>query len=379
VTDYPFPRDDLKDKIKVMTFRPQQREMPTLESARASTFEMSAIQWLWPNRFALGKLGLLAGMPDEGKGQILCDMAARVTRGDDWPCEEGSAPQGNVILLTAEDDPGDTVVPRLVAAGADLDCVEIVKMVRHAGEGRMFNLVGDLNLLRQKITEVGNVKMIQIDPISAYLGVKQVDSFRTNDVRAVLAPLVALAAELSVAIIGVMHFNKKSDVTNALLRISDSLAFAATARHVYAVVDDAENKRKLFVKGKNNLAAHNIKALAYSFGLREVGNDKKTGKAIEAPHIVWLGHVDVSATEAMQHAAGSKAPRERNDAKRFLQGLLAEGPVPSTEIAEAAEAHGITQRTLRRAREDLNLDVKKRTDGKWTWQLPPTNRVSEDG
>jgi putative DNA primase/helicase len=372
VKDYPFPRDDLKDKIKVMTFRPQQREMPTLESARASTFEISAIQWLWPNRFALGKLGLLAGLPDEGKGQILCDMAARVTRGDDWPCEEGSAPQGNVILLTAEDDPGDTVVPRLIAAGADLERIEIVQMVRQAGEGRMFSLIGDLDLLRRKIADIGDVKMIQIDPISAYLGVKQVDSFRTNDVRAVLAPLVALAAELGVAIIGVMHFNKKTDVTNALLRISDSLAFAATARHVYAVVDDAENKRKLFVKGKNNLAAQNIKALAYSFGLREVGNDKKTGEPIRAPHIVWMGHVDVTATEAMQAAADSRSPAARDIAKNFLLDLLAGGPIPKREIQDAAEGNDITPRTLRRAKDDLKIIVKKDgPDGGWTWRLPP--------
>ena len=96
--------------------------------------------------------------------------------------------------------------------------------------------------------------MLLIDPISAYLGVGKVDSFRTTDVRAVLAPVVELAGQLKVAIVGIMHFNKKIDVTNALLRISDSLTFGATARHVYAVVDDAENKRKLMVRAKNNLA-----------------------------------------------------------------------------------------------------------------------------
>ena len=90
---------------------------------------MSAIQWLWENRFALGKLGILAGLPDEGKGQVLFDMAARITRGMDWPCGEGTAPEGNVVLLTAEDDPKDTVVPRLMAAGADLERIEIVQMV----------------------------------------------------------------------------------------------------------------------------------------------------------------------------------------------------------------------------------------------------------
>ena len=249
----------------------EQEDPPSiLKSSRASTFEMSAIQWLWENRFALGKLGILAGLPDEGKGQVLCDMAARITRGMDWPCGEGTAPEGNVVLLTAEDDPKDTVVPRLMAAGADLERIEIVQMVHEAGKDRMFSLVNDLDLLRQKILDVGNVKMIQIDPISAYLGVKKMDSFRTTDVRAVLGPVTELASELMVSIIGIMHFNKKTDITDALLRISDSLAFGATARHVFAVVDDAENKRKLFVKGKNNLAPRDIKTLAYYFGTREV-------------------------------------------------------------------------------------------------------------
>ena len=83
-----------------------------LRSARASSFELVALQWLWPGRFALGKLGLLVGLPDEGKGQILADIAARTTRGGEWPCREGGAPKGNVVLLSAEDAPADTVVPR---------------------------------------------------------------------------------------------------------------------------------------------------------------------------------------------------------------------------------------------------------------------------
>jgi AAA domain len=149
-------------------------EVGHLESARASTIKMSAVHWLWPNRFALGKLGLIAGLPDEGKGQILAYMAARITGEDpEWPCGEGRAPQGNVVLLTAEDDSSDTVVPRLASAGANLDRVEIIRMVRHADKARMFSLITDLPLLREKVLAVGNVKQIQIDPVSAYLGVKK--------------------------------------------------------------------------------------------------------------------------------------------------------------------------------------------------------------
>jgi hypothetical protein len=350
---------------------------PTLKSARASTFEISAIQWLWPNRFALGKLGILAGLPDEGKGQILCDMAARVTRGQDWPCGEGTAPQGNVVLLTAEDDPKDTVVPRLMAAGADLNCIEIVQMVHEAGKNRMFSLVSDLDLLRQTVLKIGDVKMIQIDPITAYLGVKQIDSFRTTDVRAVLGPVTDLASQLMVSIVGIMHFNKKTDVTNALLRISDSLAFGATARHVYAVVTDPGNKRKLLVKGKNNLAPHDNKALAYGFGSREVGKDKKTGKEIWAPHVAWYSqHIEVTATEAMQ-AAGGQTGYAKREARDFLLDRLEAGPVKAADIFEEAKQNGISVKTLKRVKKELNIRSVKRDDG-WIWELPTKPRTASD-
>lgn len=135
-----------------------------------------------------------------------------------WPCGEGRAPKGKVLLLTAEDDLNDTVVPRLLAAGADLSQVEIVQMVLPTGskQQRMFSLITDLDMLRRKIAKIGDVRMVLIDPITAYMGVKQIDSFRIGDVRSVLGPVVAMAAELQIAFLGIMHFNKKTDVTNSL-------------------------------------------------------------------------------------------------------------------------------------------------------------------
>jgi hypothetical protein len=226
-----------------------------LQSIRASEVTMTAVQWLWPSRFALGKLGLIVGLHEEGKGQVLCYIAAQVTKAGPgaWPCGEGYAPKGNVILLTAEDAIDDTVAPRLEAAGADRTRIEIINMVGERDSERMFSLHTDLALLREKIMEVGNVVLVLVDPISAYFGVGKVDSYRTTDVRAVLGPLVSLATELKVAVIGIMHFNKKLDVTNVLLRISDSLAYGATARHVYGVVNDPDNHRKLMVRAKITL------------------------------------------------------------------------------------------------------------------------------
>jgi hypothetical protein len=192
-------------------------------------------------------------------------------------------------------------------------------------------------------------------------------------VRAVLGPIKEFADELKVSILGIMHFNKKVDVTNALLRISDSLAFGATARHVYAVVDDAENKRKLFVKGKNNLAPPDTKAIAYNFGAREIGPDPVTGKPIWAPHIIWHPeHVDVTATEAMQAVNENKSPVAKDNAKRFLEDLLADGPVKQTEVEDAAKANMISNATLRRAKEELKIVAEKDGyQGPWMWKLPP--------
>ena len=350
-----------------------------LESVRAIDEEMEALDWIWPGRFALGKIGLLAGLPDEGKGLWLSDIMARISRGLPWPCAEGQAPIGNVILFTAEDDIRDTIIPRLEAAGADLGRIEIVKMLHTADQGpRMFSLISDLGALRQKVADVGDVRMIVIDPITAYLGIGKIDSFRATDVRAVLGPLKEFAAELHVLVLGVMHFNKKIDITNVLLRISDSLAYGAAARHVYAVVDDPDNRRKLFVKGKNNLAPRDQKTLAFSFDAREVGTDKRTGMPILAPFIVWhTDAVDITATEALQAAAASKSPSACEAAKTFLDVLLNDGPVDAKDVIEAAEANGIALRTLKRARSELHIEVRKDgpiVNGERTWRWHPATK-----
>jgi putative DNA primase/helicase len=341
----------------------------TLRSVQASTIEMEAHEWLWPDHFAIGELGLIVGMPDKGKGLITCDIAARVTQGSMWPLGVGPpAQRGNVVILSAEDNLKKTIIPRLKTAGAELSRVHIADMViqpLHFDE--MFNLATDLDLLRQKVLAVGDVKLILIDPISAYLGTK-LDTFRTSQVRAVLAPLVALADELRVAIIGVMHFNKNIDVDDIVARVSDSLAFAATARHVFGAVDDPENKRRLFVKGKNNISQSDIKAIAYTSKVRVVGKDAHTGKDIEAPYVDWIGYVDISSVEAMQ-AAGNKKSGEKARAIEFLREILKNEPMLQEDVEEGARAEDISGATLQRAKKGVVKSKKDGPDGKWRWHL----------
>jgi AAA domain len=166
---------------------------------------------------------------------------------------------------------------RLATGGRGRRRIHFVNGARVGGEDKMFSLVTDLQLLRKAIHRIGNVVLMIIDPVSAYLGVGKVDGRSATDVRVVLTPLKDMAEELHVAIIGIGHFNKKDDIKSALLRVSDSIAYVAAARHVYAVLDDPEDKNsKLFVKAKNNLA-RDTKALRYGMGVKTVGHDPKLG------------------------------------------------------------------------------------------------------
>jgi putative DNA primase/helicase len=356
-----------------------------LQLATASNLEMQGIDWLWPDRFALGKISLIAGLPDYGKGQIAAFLAAAATAMVELPCGEGHCAQGNVIWFNAEDDARDTVVPRLAAASADLSRVHFVNGVHIDGKKKGFNLVTDLPILRQAIKKIGDVVLVIIDPVSAYMGVGKVNMSQSADVRGTLTPLKELAEELHVAILGIAHFNKKVDVTSALLRVGDSIAITAAARSVYVVLDNPEDgNTKLFVKAKNNLAADK-KALRYGVGVKTVGHDKRLAKDIEAPFIVWHPqHVELSANEIMSAAAGNGRHVER-EAREFLLDRLEAGPARADDITEEAEQNGISKRTLHRAKKNLGIRSRKergKADGKWMWELPvekPSRREGGQG
>src|SRR5262249_32141174 len=137
---------------------------PTLVSQCAANITPEPVEWLWPGRVAIGKQTLIAGEPGLGKSQIAIAMAAAVTTGGDWPCGEGRAPLANVFILRAEDGLADTVVPRLMAAGADLERVRLIAAVVDPNGRRSLNLQGDLALLEEEIARVGDVRLVAACP-----------------------------------------------------------------------------------------------------------------------------------------------------------------------------------------------------------------------
>jgi putative DNA primase/helicase len=345
----------MSDRYQKMADAAKASTVPeTLDCVRADQVSPESIDWWWQHRFALGKLGILGGNPERGKGLIISDVFARITRSLPWPCDEGKADLGDVILLQQEDDLSDTIVPRLLAAGADLSRIHILKTVNKTDGSckRAFNITTDMPMLRAVLEAAADPQLLVIDPLTAYIG--KLNAASGNDVRAALTPLVDLLREFHIGGLGVMHFNKKVDIDNALARIADSLAFGAVARHCFVVTDDPENERRLLVKAKNNLAP-DIKALSYTIRAVHAGQEHRDGRDIYAPRVEWgYEHVEISATQAMQaETNGTAATNPRKEAKDFLNKILEKGPTPQKEVEDHAKAELISKRTLMRAKAEL--------------------------
>jgi hypothetical protein len=362
---------------------PPNENAGTLVTRRLSEIPARPVGWLWEKRVPLGKLSIIAGHPGLGKSQVTASFAAIVSTGGQWPVDRGFCVPASVIFLTAEDDAEDTLRPRLEAAGANLARVHLIEsvVVGYTGNGerqkRIFSLEKDVPALSKKLTEIADVALVIIDPISAYLG--EVDSHVNAEVRGLLMPLRELAAEHQVAILGVSHLNKAA-ATEALLRVSGSLAFVAAARASYLVTLDPHNKTKrLLLPLKCNLAAE-MMGLAYTIQSAIVQSAKGP---VETSRVMWDAEpVTVTADEAMQAGTSPRATALR-EAQDWLAATLAEGPLPAKEVSAAATAVGITERTLRRARTALSIIVQKDPGkgGGWTWRLPTKNnrRTTDEG
>ena len=319
-----------------------------------------SIRWLWPGRVAIGKLTTIAGEPGLGKSQLALDMSSRVTTGNPWPDDpEGFNEAGSVVLLSAEDDIEDTIVPRLKAAGADLKFITALQGIEfeHSDgkKQRCFNLEQDLPHLEAAIKAVENCRLVVVDPISSYLG--KTDSHKNAELRGLLAPLGELAAKHQVAVLAITHLNKTSGA-KAMHRVTGSLAFVAAARAAWLVAPDKENhKRKLLLPIKNNLAPDGG---GLAFGIVDING---------APALCWEeGIVTVTADEALADDSKEK-PRDRE--KAWLQKQLAGGPVTQAFLREQANQTGFSWASIRRAANDLSVEKFKGSfRGCWSWKLP---------
>lgn len=324
------------------------------------------VSWLWPGRIPMGRITLLVGRPGEGKSFLTTDISARVTTGSPWPDDSGLAPRGEVIMVAGEDDPSDTIRPRLDANGADNYAVHLLTAVNYLHEKTkrisqcIFSLA-DIDPLEFALRQHPNCKLLIIDPIGSFLG-GSTDAHRDNEVRSVLAPLAKLGEKYGAAVLIVAH-RRKSTGGLADDLVLGSRAFTGIARSVIHISADPKNcYRRLMLPGKNNLARRGD---GMAFGI--------AGEA-ELARIYWeKDPVRMTADEGLAAEASQKGPEPdaRNSAARWLRTLLADGPVDVTRIKADAEAAGMNYRTIQRAADSLKIESGRTGfNGTWQWSLP---------
>jgi DNA polymerase len=347
-----------------------------------------AQDWLWEGHLPVGALELVAGLPGVGKSLLQCNLIAIITTGRDWPDGAPGPQPGRVIILTAEDRVAD-LVRRLTAAGADQRLTTVFGDVKRNDRNELFLLAQDLDKLEHAIHSKGNVRLVTIDPITAYMGSgKGFDSHRVTDVRSQLYPLSKLAEKLNVAFSAVTHPPKNAAMRIALDSFIGSQAFIAAARvgH-YCVAEQGEEDnhgrrrptgRVLFTTPKFS-HSRPMPTLAYRIEEVRIGWDPKRARDIMVPRIVWDPEpVDVTADEAIvanreRHGDGRKA--RSASVKEFLRDILiaAGVPVPRNIIHERGALKNYSADQLWRARKAIgavSFKPRGKPNSPWFWTMP---------
>jgi putative DNA primase/helicase len=354
---------------------------------RASEVPMRAKHWLWKGHLLRGAQELLTGIPGLGKSQVQCCYIACATNRLVWPNGDPAAEPANVIMITAEDTLDQEVVPRLTAANADLSRVHILKYIKTDEKTqRQFLLAEDLDQLAREVTRIGDIGLVTIDPITAYMGGKM-DSHKTTEVRSQLGPLKDFAETYDIAVSTVTHPPKNAS-QRAIDHFIGSQAFIAAGRIGHVCVaemkedEDSETMvptgRILFAHAKHNPSAK-MPTLAFRISVLVVGHDEQTGELIDAPYVVWEKEsVDITADEAV--GMSKKKDSTQGKVQEFLKKILAHGnPVAQKYIVEEGkQRHGFSEKQLRTAKEKIGAVSEKQLDG-WAWVLPKGKAAAAGG
>ncbi len=329
-----------------------------------SNISEQPITWLWQDYLPSGKLTLLAGAGGTGKSTIAFSFAATVTAAATWPDGNRYQQPGNVLIWSSEDDPADTIKPRLMAMGADANRYFIIAGTRDENGAQIpFDPAHDIELLREAVVEIGGVSLLVIDPIvSAVSG----DMHKANDVRRSLQAIVDFAAECSCAVLGITHFAKGTAGKKSDERVIGSQAFSAFARMVLVAAKEEDSERRVFTRAKSN---NSVDTGGFSYSIEPT----TVKHGIIATRIVWGEALEGSSRSILAEVEedtkedGSAIGR----AKLLLNTLLASDSLQSKAIEFAAKERNISLRTLRRAKEELGIIAKKTGfGGGWTWELP---------
>ena len=330
-------------------YKEVKKEEPCLKLIHMDQVEVEEIEWLFYPFIPYGKVTIIQGDPGEGKTTVVLQIIAKLTKGEailsetsEGKSEEIGVEPINVIYQTAEDGLGDTIKPRLLAAGADCSRVLVID-----DEGKRELTLCDARL-EEAIIQT-KARLVVLDPIQGFLGVG-VDMHRANEIRPLMKRISVLAEKYQCAIILIGHMNKNSNGKSSYRGLG-SIDFQAAARSVLIVgrVKD-EPEIRVICHVKSSLAPEGD---AIAFRL-----DKEKG-------FHWIGKYDISVEDLL---SGDGRGQKIRSAKEFLKEILANGSMEQAKIAEEAEERGIKKKTLWNAKKELQIDSVK-IGNKWFWML----------
>ena len=337
---------------------------PRLLTIKASDVTPEELDWLWKYRFLRGHINIIGGDPGLGKSMVVVDMAARASSGRNWP--DGSpCKQCSVLYSTTEDGVADTVVPRLIAAGADLEKVHIVQAVKCRDDSELPLFLNEhLSHLDATLTENPDIGILVIDTLQSHIG-SAIATNNNSSVRGVMTPLKRLAEKHHVAVLCIEHLTKSKTMKgeNATYRVQGSIAFAGAARSVWIAAKDQQDvsgKRRYLQASKTNLTPDNAGlGLAYEIC-------GPTG----SPYVRWLEtDVTTSIDQLLCILDGSSGDQsdggELGRCCDWLRQVLIEA-MTAKEITTGAKSEMISGRTLKRAKEELGIQSEKR-GSVWYW------------
>lgn len=378
----PKHASDLQPHLAI-AYQAQGLQPPEPQGPRRARYTMASeilprgADELWPNKFYVGMAGIIAGMPGEGKSQLAIYMAAVVSRGLAWPDGSGKAKQGKVIILSAEDHPEITIVPRLLAAGADVEKVALLHGTKESDNSeKAFNLetdMAELSSMTEKLNAEGEpVRLVIIDPIAAYLS-----KDKNAELRSLWNTINSWAQKYNVCIVVIDHLNKDVSNSSAIGRFHGSIATVANSRSAFLVVpEDEEDATKGFamVPVKNNLAELGS-GWTYKIEKMRV-NCACWFEPLKTSRIVWLKESETTKNNAL------KQKKERvtliAQAMDWIRGELEKGPQYSQQMFERAAFAGHNKNAIERARERLRYEhqivlTRDQFGGLGVWCLPQHN------
>lgn len=330
------------------------------------------IDWLWPSWLPAGKLTILAGSAGTGKTTLALGLSAVITTGGRWPDGSICNRTGNVLIWSSEDVADDTLVPRLIASGADMARCHFIEGIAQNGETLPFDPSQDIPELHRAVRRIGGVSLLLIDPIvSAVAG----DMHRANDVRRSLQTVVDFADSYGCAVVGITHFAKGGAGKAPQDRVIGSQAFGALARMVLVTAKEEGSSRRVLARAKSNIAPDDG-GVAYSLDLVTIDG------GIVATRVVWDGVIEGTAREILGEVETDDDgdSGNRNDLQRMLFDTLTDagGMMAAKMLQGEVRDAGHSWDAAKRLKKSMGIEAKKMSlGGAWLWCLPAANERRE--